>query len=69
MIKEKDFYDDEYINSSIECKSALDHLNSFIAKKKLNKTDIVNVVIEHTEASAGHPSQEYLVLFYWDKEE
>ena len=66
MIKEKEFYDDEFINSLVECKSALDHLNNFIAKKKLDKTDVINVVVEHTKVSVGHPSKEYLVLFYWD---
>ena len=67
MIKEKCFYDDKYINTSIEWKSSKDHLNEFIIEKKLDKSDIINVMWVSREDSTGRPLWE-LVLFYWDKE-
>ena len=64
----KTFYNDPYINSLIPCKRSIDHLNDFITERKLEKSDIVSISIEHTEAATGHPSEECLVLFYWCKE-
>ena len=66
-IGRKTFYNDHYINSLIPCKRNIDHLNDFIADRKLEKSDIINVSICHTEADTGRPSEEYIVLFYWEE--
>ena len=69
MIQVKYFCDDKRINSSFECewKSSKDHLNEFIIEKKLDKSDIINVMLVEGKDGEGHSLWE-LVLFYWDKE-
>ena len=67
MIRVKYFYNDKFINTSIKWKSSKDHLNEFIIEKKLDKSDIINVMLVKEEDGEGHPQWE-LVLFYWDKE-
>lgn len=69
MIQVKYFCDDKWINSAFKCewKSSKDHLNEFIVEKKLDKSDIINVMLIERTDGEGH-SQWELVLFYWDKE-